>query len=236
MTRSIRRPLRARAGTWLLATGVAGAVATLGAQLADLTPTQREAVDRGELVVTTHTGSGSPWPAVTVYAFIDATPEEATAIFTDYERHATYIPSIIRSHISRVIDSVTVEVDYTLAIPLVSDEAYTVRDRITRVGADHYRVDWELVRASSTKQTTGHARFSVHRNTKSARSGTLMEYHNFVTPGSRLAALGFVRSRSIAQVRETARAIARHIVTERGNAAMMRRRLALLRNAIGATR
>lgn len=218
----------------MLGVGVAGIVATLGAQSPGLTIAQREAVDRGELVVTMQERAESHWPAVTVYVFIDATPEAAAAVFTDYQRHATYIPSVTRSHVSRVIDPATVEVDYTLAVPIVSDEEYTVRDRITRDSAGRYRVDWTLVRASTTKGTVGHALFASYTNARSGRVGTLLEYYNFVTPGSRLAGLGFIKNQSVGRVRETARAVARQVELERGNDALMQKRLARLHAAIAA--
>ena len=197
----------------------------------ELSAAQRDSLDRGEIVVVTEMRESSPWPAVTVYAFADATPEEAAAVFTDYEHHVAYIPAATKSTISRIVDRATVEVDYTIAIPLLPDEHYTVRDRISRAGADSYRVDWLLVRASSTKATVGHALFSPHVNQRTQRPGTLLEYYNFVTPGTRLAGLPFIRTRSIQQIGETARAVARQAALERQRESDMRPRLAALRRA-----
>jgi len=112
------------------------------------------------------------------------------------------------------------------------DEDYTVRDRISRACADGYRVDWTLVRASSTKATVGHALFTPYVNTRSRQVGTLLEYYNFVTPGSRLAGLPFIRNRSVHQITETARAVARQAETERGRDQEMRPRLTALRGAV----
>ena len=89
-----------------------------------------------------------------------------------------------------------------------------------------------LVRASSTRATVGHAIFSPYVNRRTKRTGTLLEYHNFVTPGSRLAGLPFIRSRSIQQIGETARALARQAEVERGREPEMRRRLMALKNAV----
>jgi hypothetical protein len=219
-----------------LAAAVGGAGLLGSAAVTPASPTlsaaQRDSLDRGDLVVIVEPRPASAWPAVTVYSFIEATPEEAAAVFTDYERHATHIPAVTKARISRVIDRATVEVDYTLAVPLLPDEHYTVRDHVSRAGPDGYRVDWTLVRASSTKATTGHALFTPWLNQRTKRPGTLLEYYNFVTPGSRLAGLPFIRSRSIQQIGETARAIAREAEMQRGRESDMRRRLTALRNAV----
>ena len=201
------------------------------ASATDLNPAQRDLVDRGELAIVQHDRLGSAWPAMTIFAFIDATPEEAAAVFTDYEEQATYIPSVTKSHVSRVLDAATSEVDYAVEVPLFPDEEYTVRDHITLDSVGVYRVDWTLVRAVSTKGTVGHAQFSRYTNRRTGRVGTLLEYHNFVTPGSRLAGVGFVRTRAIRQMSLTVQAVARHVESEREKPEMVRR-LTTLRAAV----
>jgi hypothetical protein len=198
----------------------------------ELTAAQRATIDRGESVLLTRERPGSPWPEVTVLLFIDAAPEEATALFVDYELHATYIPSVKRSRISRMLDPVTAEVDYTIDLPIVSDERYTVRDRVVAEDSGRLRVDWTLIRATTTKATVGFARFAPYANARTGRTGTLLEYTNFVTPGSRLAGLGFIKKRAVRQVEETARAIARAVETERRKPDAMRPRITALRAAL----
>jgi hypothetical protein len=115
-----------------------------------------------------------------------------------------------------VIDQRTAEVDYVLDIPIVADEAYTVRDHLSATpDGTQYRVDWTLVRASSTKATVGGVRFERYSTAASARQGTLMAYCNFVTPGSRLARLGFIKTRAMDQLRATTKAIAREVERQR---------------------
>lgn len=200
--------------------------------VSELTAAQRAAIDRGESVVVTHAHSGSPWPAVTVFLFVDASPEEAAAVFVDYALHRSYIPRVKRSTVSRVIDATTVEVDYSVKLPFLSDEQYTVRNHLTRDGANGFRVDWTLVRATSTKATVGHARFEPYENSRTGRNGTVLEYHNFVTPGSRLARFGFVTKRAVPQVEETARAVAGRVEMERKQERTMAERVANLRSAL----
>ena len=176
---------------------------------------------------------GSPWPAVTIVTYVDATPEEAAAVFTDYARHVEFIPSTRLSRISKVHSPADVEVDYIVALPIVSDEEYTVRDRLSRDSAG-YRVDWTLVRASSTKGTIGHARFTPAINPKTGKPATRFEYHNFVTPGSRIAGMGFIKNRALKEMEQTAAAFARRFESERKNSAAMQARVASLRAALGS--
>jgi hypothetical protein len=183
----------------------------------DLSAADSAAIDAGRQIVTTEKVADSKWPRVTVRQFVDGSPEEAAAVFADYERHVLFLPNVKRSKISRVLDSATVEVDYVLDVPLVADESYTVRDHLTSEvtgtgGATperRYEVSWTLVHASSTKAAAGAATFTPYRN------GTLMTYRNLVVPGSRLAGLGFIRGRAQREVEGTARAIAAQVLKER---------------------
>lgn len=177
--------------------------------------------------------AGSPWPAVTIVTYVDATPEEAAAVFIDYARHVDYIPSTRLSRVSRVHSASDVEVDYIVALPIVRDEHYTVRDRLSRDSAG-YRVDWTLVRASSTKATVGHARFTAAVDPKTGKPVTRFEYHNFVTPGSRIAGMGLIRNRALKEMVQTAAALARRFELERKNSAAMQARIASLRAALGS--
>ena len=189
------------------------------------------AVDAQEVV--REQRSSSPWPAVTIVTFVDASPHEAAAVFIDYGQHHEFVPGTKLSRVSRIISPSEVEVDYVVALPIVSDEEYTVRDKLSRDSAGGYRVDWILVRASSTKGTIGHARFTPATDPRTGKSGTRFEYHNFVTPGSRLSGLGFIRNRALREMEETARALARRFESERRNTAAMRARIASLRASLG---
>ncbi len=191
-----------------------------------LSPVQRDSLDRGGTLYHAEPRDGSPWPAVTVRTFIRASPDVSVATFMDWESHVRTLPSVTRSRISRVVSPSVTEVDYTLQVPVVSDEDYTVRNTVSRDARGGYRVDWVLVRASSTQATVGHASFLPFRD------GTLLEYENFVTPGSRVAGMSIIRNRALERVRQTALALARQVEAERSDSALTRARLATLRAAL----
>ncbi len=207
-------------------------VSSLLSQIPAFSASQRDSLERGGVVVFTRQMEGSPWPAVTVYLLIDATPEVAAATFIDYPSHQTYIPGVKRSRVSRVLNPATAEVDYEVSVPLVSDERYTVRDRVSATGEGGYRVDWVLVRATSTKATAGHAAFMPYTNRLTHRSGTLLEYYDFVTPGSRMAGIAAIRNRALRDMQEAARAIARYTESQRSNVPATRTRLDALKRAL----
>jgi hypothetical protein len=190
--------------------------------------------DGGGQVFVRRDVAGLPWPAVDVYQYIDALPEQAAAVFFDYGLHRTYIPGVRQSRVSAIVDPSTVEVDYVVSVPIVSDERYTVRNHLcTYHGGASYGVDWTLVRASSTKATIGHVRFEQHVDARLGKRGTVMAYSNFVTPGSRLAHLGLVKTRATQQMRETAWAIVRRVEAEQAtDRALLEKQIGALRAAL----
>jgi hypothetical protein len=126
-------------------------------------------------------------------------------------------------------------VDYVVDVPVVRDERYTVRDHVTRASTGAYRVTWTLVRATSTKSTSGYCRFSAYTAaTSGTPAATLIEYHNFVIPGSRLAGLGFVRSRALRQSEQTVEAMVRRTAEVQRDPNAMARALAALDAAVHA--
>jgi hypothetical protein len=189
-------------------------------------------------VLVTQDVEGSSWPSACTYQRVDAAPEEVAAVFADYSRHKIFIPGLKKSTISRVVDRATMEVDYVLDVPIVADEAYTVRDSVSASSnGEEYRVEWSLVRATSTRATIGSVRFERYSaapgTPDDAHGGTLMTYCNLVTPGSRLAKLGFIKSRAMDQLRATATSIAREAERERTKApALLAAQLRSLRAAI----
>ncbi len=193
-----------------------------------LNQAEKVEVDAGRIAERiVETGSESPWPKSTLILFLKATPEEAMAVFTDYDLQKSYISSLKKSQISRRINARTTEVDYILSVPVISDEAYTIRNVMSAYDAGaSFRLDWSLVRATTTKASTGHTRFEAHG------TGTILEYYNYVIPGRFGAST--MRSRALQQVRDTAAAIRTQIEKEHlEGGELLARQLATLRAALG---
>ena len=59
--------------------------------LSELTPAQKVQVQDGSQVVITEDIQGKPWPRIKVYRLINATPEQVTAVFFDYESAKSFV-------------------------------------------------------------------------------------------------------------------------------------------------
>ncbi|MGK5086084.1 hypothetical protein WDW86_00865 [Bdellovibrionota bacterium FG-2] len=192
----------------------------------ELTADQQALIQKGEVVFVAKDVDGSPWPKAFVYLRIDSTPEEAAAVFSDYGFQKSYIPNILKSEISKRISKTSVYVDYTIHIPILSDESYTVQDTLSAYdGGASYRVDWTLIRADSTKSTVGNARF------EQLGTGTLMAYYNFVVPGSSMA--GLVKKQAMKQVQDVTKAIRAQTQKERtGSRELLDKQIKVLRDTL----
>lgn len=192
----------------------------------DLSQADKNKVQNGELVVKTTPVEGSHWPDVQVYARIDSTPEEAMAVFADYELQKEYLNNILKSEVTKRIDRRTVEVSYTYDVPWpMSNEDYTVRDTLGRLGSDGYRMDWTLVRADTIKDSNGEACYSP------LGTGTFLAYRNFVKPGR--AGSGWIDGRAVSDVRDAVRDIRNQIHKERRERQdLLQRQIRELRDAL----
>ena len=219
---------------FILTSVVAGLTQPLTAatQTSELNAAERLTIDGGRQVVREENIKNSAWPRVSIQQFVEATPEEAAAVFTDYERQSTYIPGVKKSVISRRVAPAVTEVDYILSVPLFPDEDYTVRDSVsTYNGGASYRVDWTKVRARSTKDIVGSARFDPYRNLRTEKDGTLITYVNFVAPGQFLA--GPLKGRAVKQVKKTVIAVVKQIEVGRSSArALLASQIAALVTAL----
>lgn len=165
---------------------------------ADLTQDKVDALNKGKQVYCAEDVHGSAWPKVFIYQLIHATPEESAALMMDYEYQKSWAPGLKKSKISKKIDPRTVEVDYTIDIPIFSDESYTARDVVSSydvTAGKAYRIDWTMVRADATKSFEGFAKFEPFQ------TETLFSYYSFVVPGQSFA--GLVKDKATKRVKET---------------------------------
>jgi hypothetical protein len=220
-----------------IAAALLGALATgsLEAQTSssELTSDQRRLIEAGEQVFVTRDSAKTPWPLAWAYQFIDAPPEEAAAVFADAERQADYVPDLKRSRVLRTIAPGVIEVAQEMRVPLVKDEWWEVRDTVSARDDGSYRIAWTLVRARTTKSVTGYAHFEPYHNAQTGRDGTLLTYHNFAVPGSRMAGIGPIERHALKKLRETARALRDQVERERTHEPeLLARQVAALREMV----
>jgi hypothetical protein len=174
-----------------------------------LTPDQQAAVQNGEQVFVTQDVSGAPWPKVFIYQRLDATPEEAAAVFSDYALQSSYMPKLKKSALSTRSSKTTVDIDYTLSMPWpLSDQNYTTRDTVSEAGGT-YSVTWSLVRGDAVKRSDGTISFEA------LGTGSVMSYYNFVIPSSSFA--GALKNQATEQVKAVAGAFLDQVAKERSD-------------------
>jgi len=207
--------------------GLAGACTSLpaGEILQGLSAPQQSQVKSGTQILITEDVEGKPWPRITIYQTVNATPEEVAAVFFDYEDNKSFVPNLLKSVISKRISPCITEIDYGVSIPILPDEFYTVRNSIKESPPGSYRADWKLVRAVQTKDSVGS--FSI----EPLDGKTIIRYQNLVTPGSSMA--GLLRKSAISQMKDAATAIAgRAEKLKSSNPALLKKQVESLRTAL----
>jgi hypothetical protein len=201
---------------------------------APLDAARTDAVARGRRVMQQRKVPDAPWPRLRFYQFIDATPEQVAAVLFDYEAQTSYVPSVKYAKVLRRPDPATAEVMYRYHIPIVRDDEYTVRDRLRRVGADGYAIDWTLASGQSASHVEGSARVERWRNPVTGREGTLLVYDQFVVPRAWLARLWFIRDQAIEEQWKAVESITTRVRHEiERDPALLKKQIAELRAALG---
>jgi hypothetical protein len=122
------------------------------------------------------------WPQGTVYQRIDATPEQAAAVFFDFNHHSEYLPHVLKSD-SSFVDRGISRVDYTVGLPYLpfglGQENYSLDYHLEYNARDKgYSMSWHLSRSGSfTEYSQGSIRFEPMES-----GGTLVAYDSFVLP------------------------------------------------------
>ena len=137
----------------------------------------------GELVVRRPANEG-PWPSFHAYMIVNSTPEEAAAVFTDFNNQKDYFKSVADSQVVAQRGNVF-QIRYSLNLP-ISDvlpgvnvqEKTLVEDVVKYQSASGtYRVDWRLKEGDYTEKSVGSATFEPL-----ASGGTLVVYRSFIVP------------------------------------------------------
>jgi len=178
-----------------------------GGITSELNSDQLNELRDGHLVFATDEMPPSPWPRVRAYRLINATPEEVVAVFFDYENAPKFIPHLKSAIISKRNSPTCMEVDYVLAVPIISDERYRTRNTLSHNEQGVFKVDWLLLQAMRTKSSVGHMQVEPFEGK------ALMAYCSMTVPGSSIAFL--LKRTALEQVRQTVDAIAKEVETQK---------------------
>ena len=168
-----------------------------------LTPAQIDSITKGRLLYIGHE-VGKPWPKAVLYKFVEATPREVMAVFTNYAAAPLFVPNVKKAHIQRVIHPWEQEVYYELAVPFLPNESYVATNIIGfRDHGKQLEVAWKASQATYFQTSVGNLRVEAYHG------GTLLRYTNLVDPGSRFAIM--LRPSAESQIKATVQAIANRV-------------------------
>ncbi|HAZ12876.1 MAG: hypothetical protein A2X86_08805 [Bdellovibrionales bacterium GWA2_49_15] len=172
--------------------------------------------------------AGKPWAQITLSQWSEATPEQVCGLFADFGIHKDYMGDMLKSESHKVSQN-TFDVDYVINVPIVSDEAYTVRNVLSSYDSGHsYKIVWNLVRATRTKESTGF--FAC----EPVSGGTFIAYQNFVDPGLSNMIARSLFDKALAKVKATPYAVIKQLKKElSSNPAQLEKQIEVLRSAVG---
>ncbi len=194
--------------------------------MSELSSADQAKVKAGGQVMVTEPLDGYPWPKVIVYQAVKATPREVIAIFTDYDNATKFVPNCLKSKISKVISPMSCEVDYVIDLPILADEAYTVRDTLSQHEGGVLCVKWQMLKATSILESAGNLYVEPF-----GAEGSLLRYTNLVKPSSMAAPL--LKGVAMSQMKDTVQAIVDRVKEQKADPSAMKRELARLAVALG---
>jgi hypothetical protein len=150
---------------------------------AELSPAELKAVNQREFIMKTKDLPNSPWPELTYYTLINASPLEAAGVFAAYDAQKDYVPNLIKSKPIKHLSATEVLTEYEMHMPFpISNARYTHGAKIFK-HQNHYEVQWYMVESSSAEEVRGSVYF------QSYEGKTLMRYRSYIKPKSMFGSL-----------------------------------------------
>lgn len=150
---------------------------------------------------------GKPWPQVTAYAKVPASPKEAMALFTNFNSHKKIFPDIKESKIVSGPSQQSWQVDYVMALPWpLTDEPYKMKNDLKTIGSSQssFQLDWSSVKTQQIKKIQGSVIF------EQMGSYVCMTYSNIVDPGD-TPGLSILKSLTVSKTKSAVLAFAQHV-------------------------
>ena len=163
-----------------------------------------------ELIIHSKEVSNCPWPEITVFTLIDASPVEAAALFSNYEDRKKYIPDLIKSDPTRRIAENEIIVDFEMRLPWpLGSSKYSTGNVLISLENNEYQISWYLVESDRLIDTKGIVQFIPYGNK------TLLKYQALIHPDSKFAL--FFGSRFKSSTAKTVQAIVTYIEETKKN-------------------
>jgi hypothetical protein len=170
----------------------------------NLTSEELKNLASGNLIVRTKAIKDAPWPEVTVYSLIKASPKEAVAIFAAYHDQKNFTPGVIKSNPVKIISPLDIHVSYEMSVPWpLSNAIYTTGNVLGKLKDGGYIIKWYFVESNSTENNSGEANFVPFKDI------SLFKYKTLIHPKSIFASIfeGFM----LDDVQESVKITKKHI-------------------------
>ncbi len=119
---------------------------------------------------------GAPWPKFKLYRLINAPAATIWNLFINYEAQPSYIPDTIAVKVLAHNPDGSVNVQYTVKVPVLRRITYTVQDRYSHQG-NLSKVSWKLIKSPLAKSSDGSFEVEPYGPNQS-----LVCYTNFCVP------------------------------------------------------
>lgn len=161
----------------------------------------RDELAAGETVVKSKDIQGAPWPMLTLYKVVDASPEVVKKLLLDYNAAPSYTPGLLKAEVLRTLPDGARDVRYTVKMPVIQKTSYVVRNEYSGDGKK-FAVTWRLLESPFAKASDGSLRIEPYGGDK-----TLLSYTNLVIPKTNLVA--GLKNQALNEAKATVAAIAR---------------------------
>lgn len=198
-----------------------------------LLPTNSYAVTRSEIeylkqnpyILNREMVNKAPWPRVTIILSLEASAQEAMALFGDFERQKDYVPDILKSKVIAQPAPHEVHTAYELKMPWPLPNSHYTHGTLLAQGDDALKMSWFVIESDSTEKIEGGVTF------QEIEGVTYMTYHSLIYPKSVFASL--FANTMVDDTKKSVLAIKDFIEREvRGKSEAYERSISLLRDTL----
>ena len=160
----------------------------------------RDELAQGQTVVKSTDVPGAPWPRLSLYRVVNASPDIVSDLFTDYGAAPSYTPGLIQAQVIATNPDGTKDVRYTVKVPVLQRTSYVVRNTYQKQG-QNFTVSWQLLHSPLAKMSDGSLRIEPYGDHR-----TLLCYTNLCVPITNL--VSGLKNQAVVEAKNTVLALA----------------------------
>ncbi len=177
--------------------------------LGDTSQETQDQLEKGQTVLLSKPTPDGPWPKLTVYQVVNASPKVVYNLLTDLNSAPSYTPNLLGAKVLTTNPDGSKDVEYTVKMPVLGKISYTVRNTYLQKG-NRSEVSWTLLKSPLAKKSDGSLTVEPYGNGQS-----LLRYNNLVVPITNLVA--GLKNQAANEAKTTVQSIAREAERRAGN-------------------